>query len=159
MIFTTAFFAGQYIKQMVAPTVWGPPVWDAFHFIAAGYPIKPTDADVRAYGDFVRLFAQVLPCPPCRKHFAEHLTEIPVDAPLASGRVAFFAWSVAFHNAVNASLNKPALSLEDAVDRYVDVRPVSTAWRVAGRLAPWAIVFALLVALACVAPYSSKRSR
>lgn len=108
------------LVNMVDPAVWGPPVWDALHFIAAGYPVHPTEADARAYGDFVRLFASVLPCAPCRQHFAEHLREVPADAPLASGRVEFFAWSVAFHNAVNAALGKPALSLDDAVARYVE---------------------------------------
>lgn len=107
---------------MVDPATWGPPVWDAIHFVAAGYPVAPTDADVRAYGAFFRGLAAVLPCAPCRKHFAEHLERIPPDAPLAAGRAEAFAWTVAFHNAVNESLHKPALTLEEAHARYFSKR-------------------------------------
>ena len=132
---------------MVSPAVWGPPVWDAFHFIAAGYPLQPTDADARSYGEFMRLFAAVLPCAPCRQNFAQHMRDIPAEGPLAKGRVEFFAWSVAFHNAVNAALGKPAMSLEDAVNRYVDAD--STPRQMHARYTTHA--FAALVAVAIVA--------
>ena len=96
---------------MVDPNRWGPAVWDAIHFVAAGYPVTPTDADVRAYGAFFRGLAGVLPCAPCRKHFAENIERLPPDAALAAGRAETFAWTVAFHNVVNESLHKPPLTL------------------------------------------------
>lgn len=105
---------------MVGPAIWGPPLWDAIHFVAAGYPVQPTDADVRAYGDFFRGLADVLPCAPCRHHFAAHIREIPPEGPLAAGRAELFAWTVAFHNAVNASLDKPPMTLEYAYERYFE---------------------------------------
>jgi len=128
---------------MADPATWGPPVWDAIHFVAAGYPAEPTDANVRAYGAFFRGLADVLPCAPCRANFAEHLQHLPPDAPLAAGRADTFAWTVAFHNAVNASLRKPALTIEDAYARYFHKRVRAPT---VAALAAYASVLAVAVA-------------
>jgi len=139
---------------MVRPDVWGPPVWDAIHFVAAGYPAHPSDADVRAYGDFFRGLADVLPCAPCREHFASHMRDIPPEGPLAAGRAELFAWTVAFHNAVNASLRKPPMTLDAAYDRYFeDARSSSSSSNalVAGTAAAAALVALALIIVAVAA--------
>ena len=134
---------------MVDPNRWGPAVWDAIHFVAAGYPVTPTDADVRAYGAFFRGLAGVLPCAPCRKHFAENIERLPPDAALAAGRAETFAWTVAFHNVVNESLHKPPLTLEAAHARYFEGRR-SGMWSPA-TLGGLSVVVLVVLALAFVA--------
>lgn len=130
--------------------MWGPPMWDAIHFVAAGYPVAPSDADVRAYGDFFRGLSDVLPCAPCRAHFAAHMRDIPPEGPLAGGRAELFAWTVAFHNAVNASLDKPPMTLESAYDRYfasAETRHDAQKHRWPGSALPLALALALAVAV------------
>jgi hypothetical protein len=61
--------------------------------------------------DWLKAFAERVPCGDCRAGFLELLEKHPPDL---SSREAYFAWTVALHNAVNRKLGKPEMSVEDA---------------------------------------------
>lgn len=60
-------------------------------------------------------FAAKLPCGDCRQHWIAWTTANP--PPLDSAE-SFFVWAVQAHNAVNLRLNKPEVSVGDAVARW-----------------------------------------
>lgn len=89
---------------------WGRPMWTVIHTWAASY--NPTETEiagaVKYYNDLTRL----IPCPRCAEHFAEILAADPVEPHLGS-REELMEWTWRVHNAVNESLNKPTMSLDD----------------------------------------------
>lgn len=107
------------------PTVWGPHVWAALHLICLGAPERLTANNAADYRKFLEGFAGVLPCGSCREHFAKVLAQAPIDNAL-TGRDALFSWSVRAHNAVNARLGKPEFSVEQARERWSNVKSMGT---------------------------------
>lgn len=99
--------------EMVAPTVWGPPLWKSLHFIALGYPSMPTDEDRQAYGAFFANLHAVIPCVACAVNYRRHLDELPVEEHL-DGPAELFAWTVALHNMVNIEKDAPAWTVAQA---------------------------------------------
>lgn len=97
----------------INPELFGPSFWGALHFACLGaeHPDK-----VR---DFIALYPFVLPCYGCRKHFEEVLEENPV--PETTDRWELFKWSVKVHNIVNVKLEKPELTVDEAL--YLLTRP------------------------------------
>ena len=97
---------------------WGKYYWTTFHLTALGYPEHPTFQDKELYWNFYTNFGKILPCEKCKKHYAEHIKELPVDSALES-RKELFAWTVRFHNVVNVSLGKPELTVDKSYKHYV----------------------------------------
>ena len=130
---------------MAPPDAWGPSAWDLLHYVATGYPVRPTDRDVAEYGAFYRALQPVLPCASCRDHLKDNLDVLPPDGPLAGGRAELFAWTVALHNLVNSQLKKPQLSMEAAYRKYFELRAPPLR---ALALAVWIAALVLALALA-----------
>ncbi len=109
---------GPYID----PSQWGSSVWSTLHWIAAGYPTHPTQADQAAYKTLFQTVQQTLPCLECREHFQALLAEMPVDPFLISGK-QLRQWVTSLHNAVNARLSDQpqAWSLEQVDRKYPPV--------------------------------------
>jgi hypothetical protein len=87
------------------------------HIIALGYPNKPNYAQKRAAKEFYESFVQLIPCPVCRGHYAEHLKANPVSPSLDSSK-DLFRWTVKIHNLVNKDLGKPEYSEIEAIQFY-----------------------------------------
>lgn len=100
------------------PSLWGPHVWRALHFIALGYPENP-DAIVQAqYRDFYLNFWKFIPCMKCSINYKRHLQEIPyIDTYLQSPK-ELFQWTWMMHNIVNRELGKPEWDFEKAYEHY-----------------------------------------
>lgn len=81
------------------PSKWGPRKWRELH---RGF----------RSADWLLAWVASLPCPECRAHAETLIAESP---PNFTDAEAFFAWTVDFHNAVNARLGKPSLSLAAAL--------------------------------------------
>jgi hypothetical protein len=101
------------------PDTWGRYLWYSIHFIALDYPEKPAHEDAAKYKSFFENLGDVIPCYKCSVNYKRHITEMPIDAHLAS-RDDLFAWTVSFHNIVNKELGKPVFTLEDAKKKYND---------------------------------------
>lgn len=97
------------------PELWGPPVWQALHYTAAGFPSTPSQADRDNYRQYFGRFPHVLPCEECKHHAVALLTRLP---PVVDSRDRLFAWSVQFHNAVNTRIGAPELPLAQARTHY-----------------------------------------
>lgn len=102
------------------PTLWGPHVWAAIHVICLGAP-EHFKGEQLSYQKFFDSLPYVLPCAKCKEHLLQHLEKNPMDAALAGGKTTLFTWSVQLHNAVNRSLGKPEMSVQDAHDHWISV--------------------------------------
>lgn len=100
------------------PSIWGPDIWRAMHYVALGYPEKDVSIETRdAYTSFFLALGPVLPCGLCSKHYQDHLVQQPVGLALI-GRDALFRWTVDIHNFVSVSTGKPVWTYEQAYDEY-----------------------------------------
>lgn len=96
-------------KSISTLAVVGPKLWTELHRHALSLPGAPIEKTLRLWLDD---FARRLPCGDCRSHWKKMVKATPPDL---SGAAAFFAWTVARHNEVNARLGKPAMSVADAL--------------------------------------------
>ena len=85
------------------PKRWGRAVWDSLHYIAEGYPEKPTAEDMKHYEDFVTNLAYVLPCRHCRESFHVFIKQIP-PYPYLYSRDQFTRWIYIMHTRVTEKL-------------------------------------------------------
>jgi hypothetical protein len=90
-------------------SVWGPIKWKELH--VRGLVDLPMENEQLWFSAFVA----GLPCPECRQHFKEFLSNHPPDF---SSRQAFFSWTVAAHNHVNQATGKPSLSSKQAYETH-----------------------------------------
>lgn len=107
------------------PSVWGPSVWRAIHYIALGFPAESgaaTERQKEAYRTFFRNLDRVLPCGKCAENYREHLSKdiSPVEDAIEAG--SLFEWTVQLHNIVSRSLGKghgAEMTPEQAFDELV----------------------------------------
>lgn len=92
----------------ICPKKFGPYFWGTLH-LACLYA-----DDTAAVKSLVDSYLGTLPCPACRVHFAEVLAILPF--PAGGTRSDIFTWSVQAHNIVSAHLNKPQMTVEEALD-------------------------------------------
>lgn len=95
------------------PEIWGPYLWRSIHYIAIGYPDKPTSEEVQNYYIFFNNLWKIIPCYKCSINYKRHLDELPIDDFLIS-KMKLFEWTVSLHNIVNKELGKKQMSFEEA---------------------------------------------
>ena len=101
------------------PYIWGKYLWPSMHYIALGYPDIPSETDIINYYNFFSNLWQVIPCYKCSLNYQKHLKELPIDLYLSS-KMKLFEWTVLVHNIVNKELDKTQISLEDALNIYIN---------------------------------------
>ena len=74
--------------------------------MAISYAHEPTAADAALAQRRIQNFIENLPCPECRGHSMEYISENPVDL---SSSQSLQVWVWRFHNAVNKRLGKALL--------------------------------------------------
>lgn len=109
----------------IEPHIWGPSAWATIHLICLGAP-EVFKNEQLSYKKFFDALPYVLPCEKCKQHLIDHLSKTTMDGALAGGRKTLFAWSVQLHNAVNRSLGKPELSVEQALAIWSNYRPTNS---------------------------------
>lgn len=102
---------------MVDRNVFGPHMWATIHYIALGYPEKPSEQDKKNYSSFYNSIANVIPCEECSKHLRENITKVNISEYLETPD-KLFEWTVLLHNIVNKMLGKPEWTLQRAVEHY-----------------------------------------
>lgn len=85
-----------------SPEDTGKGVWFTIHMLA--YQRKPY------FPDYIRDLVDNFFCQNCQLHFQNYLFSHPVPR----NPLAWFRWSVDFHNAVNIRLAKPTISFQNA---------------------------------------------
>lgn len=95
-------------------TADGPAKWRELHLHASGLVRDGVlnEANERIW---LASFSRSIGCLDCRLNWQTELAKLPPDY---SSPEAFFAWTVAAHNAVNDRLGKPQFSLSDAQALY-----------------------------------------
>jgi hypothetical protein len=107
------------------PKIWGPHYWNTFHFIAATYDIKPNPSIKSTMKNFIQSIPVFLPCKECQDHAFEYIKSQDLDK-VVSSRMDLFTFFFNFHNVVNKRLNKPLMSMEDALQKYSYSNPLNS---------------------------------
>jgi hypothetical protein len=110
---------------MANTSKWGPNIWQTLHFISLGYPDNPSELDKEKYKNFFLLFQYILPCKICSNHYSENLQKNPITDKVLSSKNNLILWVIDIHNQVNISLGKPELSLDEVLDIYGNLDPIS----------------------------------
>ena len=99
------------IDIAMPPDVWGPIFWNTMHILSLGYPAQPTDADKVAAKQFFQSLKVLLPCPVCREHYKQQVTDAALEEVIQSkGQLIHWVWDL--HNRVNRMLGKSELSMD-----------------------------------------------
>lgn len=99
------------------PQVWGPFFWNTLHIAALAYPNEPTYTHKKAAKEFFESLQVIIPCPKCRRHFADHLAKFPIP-PHLDTRTTLFKWTVVLHNSVNKALGKPEYTEQETIQYF-----------------------------------------
>lgn len=140
--------------MVCAKNVWGPATWTVLHCAAESAATAP-DGDTltqEARGgaeSLVRAVAKTLPCPVCRKHFAELLSrsETLHGTLLWSSKSTLRGFLIDAHNDVNKRTGKPSVDHAD-VPRILNAGKTAPSTRVwVGAVVAIAIVLVLAALL------------
>lgn len=93
----------------------GPRMWKWLHEHAA-FLVRDNIMDEMVERRWLDVFKRAITCDDCRANWNLELGKLP---PVYTNATAFFYWTVAIHNAVNARLGKPLMSNEDAAALYL----------------------------------------
>ena len=102
------------------PEIWGSGLWLFLHTIAINYPKEPTAIDKKNMYNFLSSLTTIIPCEKCRLNYIKHINELPISSHL-DNRNDLFQWTVEMHNMVNKELNKPIMTLDDAITEYKNI--------------------------------------
>lgn len=92
----------------------GPEKWRELHLHAAAL-VRDGALNEANERNWLQYFSRSIGCLDCRLNWQTELGKLPPDY---SSPAAFFAWTVAAHNAVNDRLGKPQFLLSDAQALY-----------------------------------------
>ena len=102
------------------PTVWGPHYWFVLHTIAITYPEHPNDVVKKKYYDFLHNMPLFLPVKEIGNGFSKMLDKYPVT-PYLDSQASFVKWVHFIHNKYNIALDKPELSMDEAISAYYEL--------------------------------------
>ena len=91
---------------MANPDLWGPGLWKYLHALPEH---SESISSLKA-----TLLNLDLPCPDCRAHYQNYITDHPVDS--IKTRKIGQKWIFNLHNSVNRRLGKPEYSFEACVN-------------------------------------------
>ena len=101
------------------PTVWGPYYWFVLHTIALTYPSNPNETLKKKYYDFIQNIPLFLPISMMGNKFSALLDKYPAT-PYLDSQQSFVKWVHFIHNKINVSLDKPEITMEDAMVQYYE---------------------------------------
>lgn len=104
--------------------VWGPHFWFVLHLVSFNYTDNPSTPDKENYKRFYESIGDILPCPNCRKHYKNYLSQFPIGIHLDT-RMDLIKWVIQVHNFVNQSIGKPIYTVQQVLDTYANLDPVS----------------------------------
>ena len=102
------------------PEVWGPHYWFVLHTIALTYPNHPNDVTKKKYYDFLQNVPLFLPIKEIGNGFSKMLDKYPVT-PYLDSRESFIKWVHFIHNKINIALEKPEMTMDEAMIKYYEL--------------------------------------
>jgi hypothetical protein len=124
---------------MTKKIYWGKPMWQSMHYVALKYPQNPTNEEKMNYMNYYKSIGDILPCPPCRKHYKKMLEDHPMNDEVMQSNDTLFAWTVFLHNKVNQRLGKKIYTVEEAKKLYTNPQRKKCTWII------WFIVILILI--------------
>ena len=106
------------------PEIWGPYMWFILHLITFNYPKNPSHFDKQSYTNFFTSIKDILPCENCKKHYSKNLQVYPIT-PYLDSRKKIIEWLIKIHNQVNITIGKPTLTLQQVLEIYKNINPIS----------------------------------
>jgi hypothetical protein len=102
------------------PDIWGPHYWFVLHTIAITYPEHPNAVVKKKYYDFIHNIPLFLPVKEIGNGFSKMLDKYPVT-PYLDSQASFVKWVHFIHNKINFALEKPELSMDEAMIQYYEL--------------------------------------
>ena len=120
--FTFNQLSDRFNKTNISKNRWGNSYWFTIHHTAIFAPSVLNDNWKLSYKSFISGLQWTLPCNECRHHIEENLAEleaknISIDDYLTTN-LKIFEFTVILHNSVNVMLNKPEITLREAIQIY-----------------------------------------
>ena len=106
------------------PEIWRKHLWKSIHYIALGYPARPSDDDKIAYKAFFENLWRFIPCYKCANNYKDHLKELPIESFMDTTD-RLFEWTVLLHNIVNRDTGKRIYSVQEAYNLYTSCKSSS----------------------------------
>jgi hypothetical protein len=102
------------------PAIWGPELWMVLHSAAERIGSKPLYhlplEEMRIWSTLLSSFRFTLPCPQCKKHYADYYLTHPIPR---LDKKTMREWLYHLHQAVNAQQHKNmSFTLEQAEEHY-----------------------------------------
>ena len=99
------------------PKIWGPHYWFFLFSVALTYPHSPNNITKKKYYNLIRDFHLFIPDMKIGNEFNDLIDTYPVT-PYLDNRNSFVRWVHFIHNQINIKLNKPKITLKDALHNY-----------------------------------------
>jgi hypothetical protein len=131
------------------PEVWGPPYWFVLHTIALTYPERPNDVTKKKYYDFIHNLPLFLPVKEIGNGFSKMLDKYPVT-PYLDSQASFVKWMHFIHNKYNVALEKPELSMDEAIIQYYELYKPKAVKEEEERKRREKIAFAIIISVVSV---------
>lgn len=109
--------SSKYSVKNLNKDIWGNAIWKLIHTLAKYLPEDPDDELKLIYWDMLKCLKQLLPCSMCREHLKKHMDKYNFK-DYFHNRDTIFLYGNILHNAVNVSLKKKLMSVQDAYDLY-----------------------------------------
>ena len=109
------------VEDSTDPRKWGSSAWHFLHCMSSTYPAIPSASDKNNMKNFIRSFAEILPCQSCRTHFSEFVRKSNLDSAVSNGSV-LSTWFFDAHNHVNLLLHKTRMLTVDYDRKYPQQR-------------------------------------
>ena len=93
----------------------GRATWSFLHTMAAYYPRKPSDEQIKIMDSFIHGLAAFYPCQHCAEHLREQIYHNP---PKTKGQEELSTWFCQMHNLVNARLGKEQFDCSQVMLRW-----------------------------------------
>lgn len=97
--------------------IWGPHYWFFLFSVALTYPHSPNNITKKKYYNLIRDFHLFIPDMEIGNKFNELIDTYPVT-PYLDNKNSFVRWVNFIHNQINLKLNKPKVSLQEALHNY-----------------------------------------
>jgi hypothetical protein len=104
----------------IDPNLWGKHFWATGHYLTISYPHNPSDDDKKNIKLFFELYEKILPCQKCRSHYSDNLKKYPLNDNVLNSRYKLIEWFVNLHNDVNNKNGKKIISVDDAINIYLN---------------------------------------
>lgn len=96
---------------------WGEHLWAFIHTVTI-IDFENNEPHVQRALASLRAVPAVIPCCLCRTEYEKEINNLKINL---NEPMCLFRWSVDFHNQVNARLNKPQVTYEEALEKWARI--------------------------------------